>query len=83
MQSSMVSMPSPARMKVSGLHSPVSPASTEGRLKIPLPMTPLMMAAVKSQRPMARTRPGDGGAPSASELSGGSSLTPPMISCAP
>ena len=81
MQSSIVNMPSPARTKVIGLPAPVSPARTEGRLKIPLPITPLMIAAVKSQRPMARTRPGDP-APSAFELSCGSPLTPPMISCA-
>ena len=55
-------MPSPARMKVSGLQAPVSPARTDGRLKIPLPITPLMIAAVRSQRPMARTRPGGAGA---------------------
>src|SRR5438876_1200546 len=53
MQSSMVSMPSPARTKVSGLQAPVRPASTDGRLKIPLPITPLMMAAVKSQPALA------------------------------
>jgi hypothetical protein len=56
-------MPSPARTKVIGLPAPVSPARTEGRLKIPLPITPLMIAAVKSQRPMARTRPGACGRP--------------------
>src|SRR5262249_43900435 len=62
MQSSMVSMPSPARTNVSGLQAPVRPATTEGRLKIPLPITPLTMAAVKSHRPMARTSPGGGDA---------------------
>ncbi len=64
-------MPSPARTKVSGLQAPVRPASTDGRLKIPLPITPLMMAAVKSQRPMARTRPGDSAA-----MGGDDNLTP-------
>src|SRR5262245_9393385 len=54
----MARMPKPARSATSGLHWPVSRAWAAGMPKIALPITALMMAAVRSQRPMARTRRG-------------------------
>jgi hypothetical protein len=41
-----------------GLQAPVSAATAEGRPKMPLPMTPLTMAAVRLKRPMARMSDG-------------------------
>ena len=67
----VVITPSPASTKTSGLQAPVRTARAEGMLKIALPMTPLTTAAVRSQRPMARTRPGGSFAP-------GSALAPAM-----
>ena len=57
----MVMTPSPARSAARGLQAPVSAAWLAGMVKIALPMTPLTMAAVRSYRPMTRTRPGGGG----------------------
>ena len=51
-------MHAPAMSTASGLHAPVSAATADGSPKMPLPITPLTMAAVRLQRPMTRTSEG-------------------------
>ena len=48
----------PATRTASGLQAPVSAATADGRPKIPLPMMPLTMAAVRLKRPITRTSDG-------------------------
>src|SRR5882762_8109393 len=51
----MTAMQAPAKSTASGLARPISPAKVDGKPKTPLPMTELMVSAVRLQRPMART----------------------------
>ena len=46
-----------AASAASGLKLPAVAARMAGRPKMPLPITPLMTAAVRSKRPIARTKP--------------------------
>ena len=48
----------PLSRAASGLHAPVMAATAAGAPKMPAPMTPFTTPAVRSKRPMARTKPG-------------------------
>src|SRR5207302_5298816 len=52
----MTPITAPANNTANGLYCPTSPASWEGRPKIPLPMMEFTTSATMLQRPMARTR---------------------------
>src|ERR1700720_4904293 len=51
----MTAMQAPAKSTASGLARPISPARVDAKPKTPLPMTELMVSAVRLQRPMTRT----------------------------
>src|SRR5579863_334163 len=53
----MTPIPAPAKRIAHGLAFPTRPATTEGRPKMPLPMTEFTVSATRLQRPMARMSP--------------------------
>src|ERR1700747_3219080 len=51
----MAAIASPASSTATGLHRPTSPATTDGKPKMPLPIMQFTTSATMLQRPMART----------------------------